>query len=166
MSMTNAILQEFDREAATTRRVLERVPTDKLAWQPHAKSMTLGGLALHTAMVPGHICGWAKVDEFVFTGDKPPVANSTAEILAAHDASVKEAKEIISGLGDEGLAANWKASAGGKALFEMPKSALLSATSPSTTGITTAVSSSVYLRLLDVPVPSIYGPSADENPFQ
>jgi uncharacterized damage-inducible protein DinB len=165
MSMTNAILQEFDREAATTRRVLERVPTDKLAWQPHAKSMTLGGLALHTAMVPGHICGWAKVDEFVFTGDKPPVANSTAEILAAHDASVKEAKEIISGLGDEGLAANWKASAGGKALFEMPKSALVR---------NIALNHwyhhrgqlSVYLRLLDVPVPSIYGPSADENPFQ
>ena len=165
MSMTNAILQEFDREAATTRRVLERVPTDKLAWQPHAKSMSLGALALHTAMVPGHICNWATVDEFQFTGEKEPVAASTAEILAAHDASVKQAKDIVAGLGDAGLAANWKASAGGKALFEMPKAALVR---------TIALNHwyhhrgqlSVYLRLLDVPVPSIYGPSADENPFR
>jgi uncharacterized damage-inducible protein DinB len=164
MSMSQAILQEFDREAATTRRVLERVPTDKLAWQPHAKSMSLGALALHTAMVPGHICNWARVDEFVFTGEKPPVANSTDEILAAHDAGVKQAKEIVAGLGDAGLAASWKASAGGKALFEMPKAALVRSIALNH-WYHHRGQLSVYLRLLDVPVPSIYGPSADENPF-
>ncbi len=163
--MSQAFLQEFDREAATTRRVLERVPTDKLAWQPHAKSMSLGALAMHTAMVPGHICGWATVDEFVFTGDKPPVATSTTDILAAHDASVKQAKEIVAGLGDAGLAANWKASVGGKALFEMPKAALVRSIALNH-WYHHRGQLSVYLRLLDVPVPSIYGPSADENPFR
>jgi uncharacterized damage-inducible protein DinB len=164
MSMTQAFLQEFDNEAKTTRRVLERVPADKFAWKPHPKSMSLGELALHTAMTPGMICGWACEEEFKFTGDKAPVATTTAEVVAAHDKSVAQYKEILSQLGDGGLAKNWKASAGGKTLFEMPKAALIR---------TIALNHwyhhrgqlSVYLRLIDVPVPSIYGPSADENPF-
>src|SRR5579872_1613780 len=164
MSLTSAFLQELDHEAGTTRRVLERVPTDKLAWKPHDKSMSLGALAMHTAMVPCTIAGWATVSEFEFTGEKAPVAHSTADILAAHDASARKAKEILAGLGDAGLAASWKVSAGGKHLFEMPKAALVR---------NIALNHwyhhrgqlSVYLRLLDVPVPSIYGPSADENPF-
>jgi len=164
MSLTQAFLQEFDNEAKTTRRVLERVPADKFAWKPHPKSMSLGELALHTAMTPGMICGWACEEEFKFTGDKPPVATTTAEVVAAHDNSVAQYKEILGQLGDGGLSKNWKASAGGKTLFEMPKAALIR---------TIALNHwyhhrgqlSVYLRLIDVPVPSIYGPSADENPF-
>jgi uncharacterized damage-inducible protein DinB len=164
MSMTDAILKELNTEAATTRRVLERVPADKLDWKPHPKSMSLGELALHTAMVPGYISSWAKVDEFTFTGEKPPAATSTADILAAHDASAKQAKEIIGGLGDAGLAANWKAIAGGKTVFEMPKAALVRSIALNH-WYHHRGQLSVYLRLLDVPVPSIYGPSADENPF-
>ena len=94
MSVTQAFLQEFDQEAKTTRRVLERVPADKFAWKPHEKSMSLGELALHTAMVPGFICGWACDDETKLTGDKPPAAPSTAAIIAAHDKSASQYREV------------------------------------------------------------------------
>ena len=165
MSMSQAFLQEFDTEAKTTRRVLERVPADKFAWKPHPKSMSLGELAMHTAMVPGFICGWACEEETKLGGgDKPPVATSTAEIVAAHDKSVAKYKEVLGQLGDSGLTKSWKASAGGQTLFEMPKAALIRSIALNH-WYHHRGQLSVYLRLLDVPVPSIYGPSADENPF-
>ncbi len=164
MSVSQAFLQEFDHEAKTTRRVLERVPADKFSWKPHPKSMSLGELALHTAMTPGMICGWACEEETKFTGDKPPVAISTAEIVAAHDKSVAKYKEVLAQLGDGGLAKSWKASAGGNTIFEMPKAALIRSIALNH-WYHHRGQLSVYLRLLDVPVPSIYGPSADENPF-
>lgn len=164
MSLTQAILQEFDQEAKTTRRVLERVPEDKFSWKPHPKSMSLGELAMHTAMTPGAICGWACEEETKFTGEKPPVAGSTADVVAAHDQSVAKMKEVMGQLGDDGLMKSWKATAGGQTLFEMPKVALIRAIALNH-WYHHRGQLSVYLRLLDVPVPSIYGPSADENPF-
>ena len=127
MSMCDAILQEFDNEAKTTRRVLERVPADKLEWRPHPKSMTLGVLALHVAGSPGVICGWAAEDETQFKGEPSPVPTSTDEILAAHDQSVKKSKEILGNLGDEGLKKMWCGKAGGNTLMTMPKAALVRA---------------------------------------
>jgi hypothetical protein len=88
MSTMAAVLQEFDNEAKTTRRVLERVPNDKLAWKPHPKSMSLGVLALHVAGSPAVICGWAAEGETHFKGEPPPTPASTEEILVAHDRSV------------------------------------------------------------------------------
>ena len=165
MSMSQAFLKEFDTEARTTRKVLERVPADKFSWKPHPKSMSLGELAMHTAMTPGMICGWACVDEFKFGGgDKPPVAQSTADVVSAHDSSVAKMKETMGQLGDAGLMKNWKASAGEQTLFEMPKAALIRSIALNH-WYHHRGQLSVYLRLLDVPVPSIYGPSADENPF-
>jgi uncharacterized damage-inducible protein DinB len=164
MSMTEAILQEFDTEAKTTRRMLERVPADKFAWKPHPKSMSLGELAMHTAMTPGVICGWACEDETKFTGEKTPAPGSTADVVAAHDKSVKTMKDVIGKLGDGGLMKDWKATSGGQTLFAMPKVALIRAIALNH-WIHHRGQLSVYLRLLDVPVPSIYGPSADENPF-
>ena len=164
MSMTQAILQEFDNEAKTTRRVLERVPTDKFDWKPHPKSMSLGELAMHTAMSPGVICGWACEDETKFSGEKAPVATSTAEVVAAHDKSVQTMKDTMTKLGDAGLMNEWKATAGDKTLFKMPKIALIRSIALNH-WYHHRGQLSVYLRLLDVPVPSIYGPSADENPF-
>jgi uncharacterized damage-inducible protein DinB len=164
MSMTSALLQEFENEAATTRRVLERVPSDKLAWKPHPKSMSLGTLALHVAASPGVICGWAAQDETQFSGQQPPPPASTEEILAAHDASVKTSKEILTQLGDEGLKGMWSGKAGENTLMSMPKTALVRAIVMNH-WIHHRGQLSVYLRLLDVAVPSIYGPSADENPF-
>jgi len=164
MSVSQAFLQEFDHEAKTTRRVLERVPADKFDWKPHPKSMSLGELAMHTAMTPGLICGWACEDEYKFKGDKTPVPASTADIVAAHDKSVTTYKEVLGQLGDSGLSRNWKGSAGDQTIFEMPKSALVRSIALNH-WYHHRGQLSVYLRLLDVPVPSIYGPSADENPF-
>ena len=158
MSMTSALLQEFENEASTTRRVLERVPSDKLAWKPHPKSMSLGALALHVAASPGVICGWAAEDVTTFSGQTPPAPESTDQILAAHS------KEILTRLGDEGLKGMWSAKAGEQTLMTMPKAALVR-TIVMNHWIHHRGQLSVYLRLLDVPVPSIYGPSADENPF-
>ena len=159
-----AFLQEFENESATTRRVLERVPSDKLAWKPHAKSMPLGRLAMHLASGPGQFASWATEDAYVLKGEPGPTATSTAELLAAHDASVASVKRVLNTLGDAGLAKMWSASAGGKTLMTMPKVALVRGMVLNHTYHHRG-QLSVYLRLLDVPVPAIYGPSADENPF-
>jgi len=158
------MLQEFENEAGTTRRVLERVPADKLTWKPHPKSMSLGTLALHVAASPGVIIGWCAEDETQFKGEPSPQPTSTAEILAAHDASVKKVKETLPRIGDEGMQKMWTGKAGGQTLMTMPKAALARAIVMNH-WVHHRGQLSVYLRLLDVPVPSIYGPSADENPF-
>lgn len=164
MSMITAVLQEFDNEAGTTRRVLERVPSDKLTWKPHPKSMSLGELALHIAASPAVIAGWCAEGVTQFTGEKTPAPSSTADILAAHDKGVTTVKETLGALGDEGLAGTWTATAGGATLMTMPKGAVVRALVMNH-WIHHRGQLSVYLRLLDVAVPSIYGPSADENPF-
>ena len=158
------LLQEFEMEAATTRRVLERVPTGKLDWAPHTKSMTLGRLAMHIATAPGLISSWPLADTYEFSGDPTPVPTSTSEILAAHDQGATTAMENLTKLGDAALGQMWTATAGGKTLITMPKAALVRSILMNHIyhhrGQLT-----VYLRLLDVPVPAVYGPSADENPF-
>jgi uncharacterized damage-inducible protein DinB len=161
-----AILRELDQENATTRRVLERVPSDKLSWKPHPKSMSLGELALHVAASPGYIASnWCLKDVVqVGGGSGSPTPSSTAEILATHDESAAKAKEALTQLGDEGMHAMWKAEAAGVTVFEMPKAALVRSIVLNHTYHHRG-QLSVYLRLLDVPVPSIYGPSADENPM-
>ena len=165
MSLTDAILQEFDTECATTRRVLERVPNDRLTWKPHPKSMSLGELALHLAAAPGTIAEWGLVDSFELPGGNPlRQPASSAEILAAHDEGVKKTKSAITRIGDAGLHQNWQATKNGVAFLKMPKIALVRAIVLNH-AYHHRGQLSVYLRLIDVPVPSIYGPSADENPF-
>jgi uncharacterized damage-inducible protein DinB len=165
MSATAAILQEFEQECKTTRRVLERVPADKLAWKPHPKSMSLGQLALHVAMTPGFISDWMVQDSVEFAGgETSPEAKSSAEVLAAHDDGAAKTKAAIGSIGDAGLGKMWAMKTpDGKTVMSMPKAAL----------VRSIVLNhwyhhrgqlSVYLRLLNVPVPSIYGPSADEAP--
>jgi uncharacterized damage-inducible protein DinB len=166
MSVIQAFLAEFEHEAKTTRRVLERVPTDKLSWKPHPKSMSLGYLALHLAMSPAVICGWAKDDVTEFGGGRPTDPTTTEEIVAAHDKSVATVKQILSSLTDEDIKKNWEAKPKGASapMMTMPKVGLLRSFGFNHTYHHRG-QLSVYLRLLDVPVPSIYGPSADENPF-
>ena len=164
MSMTAAMLQEFENEAKTTRRVLERVPPDKLSWKPHPKSMSLGHLALHVAASPGVIAGWAAAGVTEFKGEPGPDPSSVSEIVAAHDKSVETVKSTLGSLGDEGLMKQWEAKANGATLMTMPRAALVRALVLNH-WYHHRGQLSVYLRLLDVPVPSIYGPSADENPF-
>jgi uncharacterized damage-inducible protein DinB len=164
MSLAESLLKEVENESSTTRRVLERVPNDRLAWKPHPKSMSLGALALHVATVPGFITEWALQDNAQISGGDRPEPKSTAEVLAAHDEGLKKAKAALTKLGDAGLQKDWKLTTpDGTMIMGMPKAALVR---------TVAMNHlyhhrgqlSVYLRLLDVPVPSIYGPSADENP--
>jgi uncharacterized damage-inducible protein DinB len=164
MTITDTFADELTREAATTRRVLERVPEDKLSWRPHAKSMSLGQLALHIAQVPG-----AVADLISESPRQPPQfvqaeAKSKSEVLGALDKSIAHAKEKLAGWGDAGLMNQWRLERDGKALMEVPRIGM----------VRTVMLNhwyhhrgqlSVYLRLLDVPLPSIYGPSADENPF-
>jgi uncharacterized damage-inducible protein DinB len=165
MGITDAFAKEIEQEGKTTRRLLERVPDDRLGWKPHAKSMSLGELALHIAQVPGVIASWALEDTMNLTGTPPQTkAESTGELLKAHDASMATAKDVLGKLGDAGLQRDWQATVGGAKIMSMPKVALFRSVVVNH-WIHHRGQLSVYLRLLDVPVPSIYGPSADENPF-
>jgi len=164
MSAAAALIQELEQECKTTRRVLERVPADKLGWKPHAKSMSLGQLAMHVASVPGFITSWALQDSVEVSGGRgPQQPQSTSEVLAAHDAGESKAKEALSTLGDGGLGQMWAMKTpDGKTVMSMPKAALVRSVAFNHLYHHRG-QLSVYLRLLDVPVPSIYGPSADER---
>jgi uncharacterized damage-inducible protein DinB len=164
MSTTAALIQEFDQESKTTRRVLERVPSDKLGWRPHEKSMSLGQLAMHVASVPGFITSWALQDSVEMTGGRPPDPKSTSDVLAAHDEGATRAKDALARIGDAGLGTMWTMKApDGTTIMTMPKAALVRSVALNHLYHHRG-QLSVYLRLLDVPVPSIYGPSADERP--
>ena len=167
MTMVGPLLGELQQEAAVTRRVLERVPGDKLTWKPHAKSMSLGQLAMHTAMIPGAIAKLAQVDEFDASAVSfdPPTPKDTVEILSALDAGVKEAQDYLGGVSDSTATADWRMIMNGKEVFSLPRIAMLR-TIMFNHWYHHRGQLSVYLRLLDVPVPSIYGPSADESPFR
>ena len=165
MRIVDSILMELDQEAKTTRRVLERVPTDRLGWTPHRKSMTLGQLALHIAQVPGTIAGFVAGPVLEMSGEfKQAAATSTAEVLSALDQSLAVAKDVLNGLDDATMMSTWTLKAGGKTLMSMPRLAVVRSIMLNH-WYHHRGQLSVYLRELDVPVPSIYGPSADENPF-
>jgi uncharacterized damage-inducible protein DinB len=160
--MNNEIVQE----AAVTKRVLERVPTDKLAWKPHPKSMSLGQLAMHVATIPMGISKIAQVDHFEpnpadFT---PPMPKNREEILGALNASVHAAQEYLGGLNDSAALGTWRATMKGREIMAMPRVVMLRSLMLNH-WYHHRGQLSVYLRLLEVPVPSIYGPSADDNPF-
>jgi uncharacterized damage-inducible protein DinB len=164
--MLEPMLQEFRQEAATTRRVLERVPAASLAWRPHSKSMSLGQLSMHVAQIPAGISKLAQVDEFdaASANFTPPEPKDVQEILKAHDESVKAAEAYVGGLSEPSALGTWRMTAGGKEIFTVPRIGLLR-TVMLNHWYHHRGQLSVYLRLLDVPLPSIYGPSADENPF-
>ena len=160
------MLQEFQRESATTRRVLDRVPNDKLTWAPHAKSMTLGKLAIHIAGVPAGISHIAQNDvhEIDPTAFAPQQPKDKKEILDAFEGSVKSAAQYIEGLTESTATATWRLKAGGQEILAIPRVELIRNIMLNH-WYHHRGQLSVYLRLLEVPVPSIYGPSADENPF-
>lgn len=164
MPISDSLIGELEQEAKTTRRVLERVPTDKLSWKPHAKSMSLGQLALHVASSPGNVAMLAKENVTSPPSFSQAEATTTAEILTALDSSVATAKDALAGWDDAKLMETWSLSANGKVMMAMPRIAVVRAIMLNHwyhhRGQLT-----VYLRLLNVAVPSVYGPSADENPF-
>ena len=104
MSIAQSFIPELEQEAATTRRVLERVPGDKLDWRPHAKSMSLGQLALHLAATPGQIAGMAEMDEMPMPDFGPqPAASSTDELIPTLEEGVAKAKEMLGGMDDDAI---------------------------------------------------------------
>ncbi len=163
--VADAIIQEMENEGATARRVLERVPEDQWNWKPHTKSMTIGQLANHVAKIPGDIAGWAGLDEFDFASIQHSDDTTTREaLLAAHDASLAKAKQFLEGLDDARAMGTWTGKMKGQVLMQMPRAAVVRNIMLNH-WYHHRGQLSVYLRLLDVPVPSIYGPSADESPF-
>jgi uncharacterized damage-inducible protein DinB len=160
----NALLQELEQETQTTRRVLERVPEDKLAWKPHQKSMSLGQLALHIATVPGAVAEMASQSPFQMPQFQQPTATSAAELVPALEQSVAKAREILRSMDDADLQRTWRLVHGDQELMAMPVGGILR-TIMLNHWYHHRGQLSVYLRQVGVPVPSIYGPSADENPF-
>lgn len=165
MAMAQGLLAEFEQEGQTTRNFLERVPEDKLGWKPHDKSMTLGQLALHIALSPGQVCEMAKPDEVPMPdfGGGPKEAESRQEILDAHDQSMATVKQALTAWDDAALMTEWKLNNNGTTILQMPRVGFLRSIMMNHVYHHRG-QLSVYLRLLDVPVPSAYGPSADEVP--
>jgi uncharacterized damage-inducible protein DinB len=166
IKMLEPMMGELQQEAATTKRVLERVPGDKLGWKPHPKSMTIGQLAMHVATIPGGISKMAQMDEFQVNPANmaPPVPKNAQEILTALDESVKMAQEYLGGLSESAAMGQWRLTANGREVMAMPRAVMLRSILLNH-WYHHRGQLSVYLRLLEVPVPVIYGPSADENPF-
>jgi uncharacterized damage-inducible protein DinB len=167
MSIAEQFLPEFDREMATTRRVLERVSDEHLGWRPHAKSQTFGGLATHLANIPTWVGIAIGGDSFdAMPKDAPPpraaLLDSREAILAAFDRNVAAARAAIVGATDERLHGSWSLLAGGAVRFTMPRTAVLRSFVLNHL-IHHRGQFSVYLRLCNIPVPSIYGPTADEG---
>jgi uncharacterized damage-inducible protein DinB len=166
MALIDSLLQELESEAQTTRRVLERVPEDRLAWRPHGKARTLGELAIHVATVPGLVAQLgasrspAQAPDFA----DPPHPQRAVEFVAALDESIARAKTVLGAMDDAAMTATWRLMRGDRELVALPRVAFLRSIMLNHwyhhRGQLT-----VYLRELDVRVPSIYGPSADENPF-
>jgi len=166
MGMNQALLPEFDQEFANTRKMLERVPDDKLAWKPHAKSFSMGELATHIAEVPGWMGVTIEQDSFDVAPPggqtyQRPKLGSTKEILAMFDKNLPIARAALERATDQKLLAPWSFLKGGQVMFAMPRIAVVRSFLMNH-NIHHRAQLGVYLRLNDVPVPGMYGPSADE----
>jgi uncharacterized damage-inducible protein DinB len=164
MTAIEGLLRELEQEAQTTRRVLERVPGDRLAWKPHDKSMSLGQLALHIASLPGVIAEITQISPFPLPKFEQASAKSATELVPALEQSLAKARSILQKLGDVDLAQTWRVTDGDREVMALPVGAALRALMLNH-WYHHRGQLSVYLRQVGIPVPSIYGPSADENPF-
>jgi len=166
MTIANNLLRELEQEAVTTRRVLERVPDHRLSWRPHEKSWTLGELAMHVATIPGSVAEFAAqpspVQEPKFA--TPPAPQSTSELGRVYEESLVKARQILGGMDDSAAADTWRLVRGERELMALPRAAFMRMVMLNH-WYHHRGQLSVYLRFLGVPLPSIYGPSADENPF-
>src|SRR6184192_1890312 len=163
MAIKDGLLADFDHEMGTTRRLLERIPEERLSWKPHVKSMSLGGLATHLASIPqwgGAILNNAAFD---LADAPPPVAERTsrADILAAFEAARAQTRAWMDKT-DAEYASTWTLRRGGQEIFTVPRVAAFRSFVLHHI-IHHRGQLSVYLRLNDVPVPAIYGPTADEG---
>ena len=167
MGLAATLLPEFDHEMANTRKSLERVPKDKLDWKAHDKSMSLGGIATHLANLPSWTMLMIEQDSFDIAppGEDPPrvdPADSVEDALAMFDKNVTAARAAIEGASDEHLLSPWALLSGGNEMFKMPRMAVLRSMIMNHM-IHHRAQLGVYLRLNDVAVPALYGPTADEG---
>jgi uncharacterized damage-inducible protein DinB len=164
MKLTELISAELQQEAKTTRKMLERVPQDAFHWKPHEKSMTLGQLAAHVTNLFGT---WLQTtlteDGFDLAESRPLKTESVAEILEAFERNVADALATLKQTSDEEMSASWSLKHGEQVLFEMPRWAVMRSMVLNHI-IHHRGQLSVYLRLRNVPLPSVYGPTADEEP--
>jgi len=165
MKMIDVLLAEMDQEAQSTARVLERVPQAQLSWRPHAKSFSLGQLALHVATIPGNVAELASHN----TIPEPPrfiqaEAATSAELVPALRASLAKARQVLGDMEDAQLIETWRLMSGGKELMAMPRAAVIRMIMLNH-WYHHRGQLLVYLRMHNVPLPSVYGPTADENPF-
>ncbi len=167
MKIAESLLPEFDQEMANTRKVLERAPAPKFSWKPHPKSFELGALAAHIA----NMAEWASLtlqqDSFDYAppGAPPyetPKFTSTQDLVAAFDRSVAQARSALAAADDARMVAPWSLMAGGNIIMTMPRAAVIR-TFVMNHIIHHRAQMTVYLRLNDIPVPGLYGPSADEQ---
>jgi uncharacterized damage-inducible protein DinB len=168
MSLGQALLLEFDQEMAGVRRTLERVPEEKFDWRPHPKSGTMGWLASHLATLPMMAVRTIEKESFeIAPGGQPPSGppklKTRQEVLETFDRNRDAARAAIAGASDEHLMKTWTLLFNGKTIFSLPRAAVLRGAFMNHT-IHHRAQLGVYLRLNDVPVPALYGPSADE-PF-
>ena len=165
MALNEAILAEMEQEAIATRKTLERVPEDKFSWKPHEKSMSLGQLASHVAEIAMWTGSTINKDELDFAKEeyKPFVPKTTAELVEFFDKNQAEALKVLKeNATDENLMGMWSLKNGETTYMTMPRIAVMRGFVLSHL-IHHRAQLGVYLRLLDIPVPSVYGPSADEG---
>jgi uncharacterized damage-inducible protein DinB len=161
MSISEVLLPEFDAEMPTTRRLLERVPGDQGQWKPHPKSMPLGHLAQLVAGMPGWITTTIRQTQLDLAVGAGYSFEPTEKLLAAFDKNVREAREAIAGAKDTDYAVMWSLKMGERVLFSSPRGPVVRQHINHLCHHRGQLT--VYLRLIDVPIPSIYGPTADER---
>jgi len=164
MAMSDALISELEQEAASTRRVLERLPAEQLTWRPHPRSWTLGQLGLHVAGIPGNVARLAAQSIDGAPAFVQPEPKDKEEILAAFEASIEDGKAALSGWNDADMVDEWSMSVDGDKVMAMPRGAFVRSIMFNHLYHHRG-QLLVYLRLLDEPVPAVYGVSADENPF-
>lgn len=163
MALSEPLLKEVEHEAGTTRRLLERLPEQEFGWKPHEKSMTLGRLAGHIAEIPGWIAVIMDQDEFdvATSGYKPPELTQRSQVVQTFDANIAKITDALKRQTDQRFGAIWRLKKGGQTVMELPRIAMVRSM-----GLNHMIHHrgqlSVYLRLKNVPLPSIYGPTADE----
>ena len=164
MAIKDAFIAELKHESTLTRKILERVPLDRKEWKPHEKSMTLGRLATHVAQTPHWISDIIHIDDFDFStrSFNPITAASQEELMKIFQETLDNAFADLDKMSDEDLNKKWIVRMGEKIMYDTPKKVAIRGWAYSHM-IHHRGQLSVYLRLLDVPVPGMYGPSADEK---